>query len=436
MEETVSSSGNNYNTTNEYLTLWDNSPCDLELNLTEKKYDISFKVHASKMSNKRINETSFDDHEVRSTRICSLDTIDSKETNKNNSNLLKRKLQHTNQIFNNGRWTKEEHIKFVEAILLYGNDWKQIQDHVQSRSSAQARSHSQKFFMKLNKSKSLAAHPDCEIDIKYIHNILRKMSYNDYCKTLRILHEAPFAKIKSKCKKSLVFEEQSMVANSSEPHSKDPEILLKSNEAAFNEDYSTEINNPVIYFESNNELSAESINLKKSESNYQDIDYELNHSLRISKVFFSEASLESETTKICNRLKETKEACSPQIFSSNANIYNMIEPEEIECHPLSFFDKPDKEFDHCLISKNRNNCAAFAITENLENLQIPNNCNLQPINLTTVMTDCSLYSFNANIIVGNDIEDIGFIKLYPNEFHERDTTNQLFSSFADQDLFL
>jgi len=51
--------------------------------------------------------------------------------------------------FNCGRWNEEEHKKFMEAILLYGNEWKRVQQYIKTRSSTQARSHAQKFFIRL-----------------------------------------------------------------------------------------------------------------------------------------------------------------------------------------------------------------------------------------------------------------------------------------------
>lgn len=45
---------------------------------------------------------------------------------------------------NTGRWTNEEHQKFLEAIELYGRDWKKVQNYVGTRTSTQARSHAQK----------------------------------------------------------------------------------------------------------------------------------------------------------------------------------------------------------------------------------------------------------------------------------------------------
>ena len=56
---------------------------------------------------------------------------------------------------NNGRWTKEEQNRFAEAVLKYGNDWKNIQNHVFSRNITQVRSHAQKFLMKLKESNFL-----------------------------------------------------------------------------------------------------------------------------------------------------------------------------------------------------------------------------------------------------------------------------------------
>lgn len=50
-----------------------------------------------------------------------------------------------------GRWTKEEHKRFVEALKRFGKDWKKVEDFVGTRSSAQIRSHAQKFFNRLQR---------------------------------------------------------------------------------------------------------------------------------------------------------------------------------------------------------------------------------------------------------------------------------------------
>lgn len=51
-----------------------------------------------------------------------------------------------------GRWTAEEHEKFLAAIELYGRDWKKVQLYVGTRSTTQTRSHAQKYFAKAQKS--------------------------------------------------------------------------------------------------------------------------------------------------------------------------------------------------------------------------------------------------------------------------------------------
>ena len=62
-----------------------------------------------------------------------------------------KKLQISQKESQNGRWTKEEHSRFIEAIIKYGNDWKKVQRYVATRTSTQARSHAQKFLMKLKR---------------------------------------------------------------------------------------------------------------------------------------------------------------------------------------------------------------------------------------------------------------------------------------------
>ena len=49
-----------------------------------------------------------------------------------------------------GRWTKDEHRRFLEGLKLYGKTWKKVQEYVRTRTAAQIRSHAQKYFIKSN----------------------------------------------------------------------------------------------------------------------------------------------------------------------------------------------------------------------------------------------------------------------------------------------
>jgi SHAQKYF class myb-like DNA-binding protein len=51
----------------------------------------------------------------------------------------------------NGRWTTREHDAFIVGLNKYGREWKKVSAHIQTRTSAQIRSHAQKYFAKLNK---------------------------------------------------------------------------------------------------------------------------------------------------------------------------------------------------------------------------------------------------------------------------------------------
>ena len=80
--------------------------------------------------------------------------------------------------FNTGRWTEEEHSKFLKGILDYGNEWKMVRKVIKTRSSTQARSHAQKFFLKIKKViKSQKMQFNEENLLNYISNSIK--NFND-----------------------------------------------------------------------------------------------------------------------------------------------------------------------------------------------------------------------------------------------------------------
>ena len=74
----------------------------------------------------------------------------------NERNECKKKFS-DNFNFNEGRWSEEEHEKFLEGIVLYNINWKKVTTLIETRTSMQVRSHAQKFFnkMKVCKDESL-----------------------------------------------------------------------------------------------------------------------------------------------------------------------------------------------------------------------------------------------------------------------------------------
>ena len=118
------------------------------------------------------------------------------------NNNKQRKNNISNIKYSCGRWKEDEHKRFIEAIIKYGNDWKQVQKYVKTRSSTQARSHAQKFFVKIKKSKVLDFNLDLsKTSIKMFHDMIKEAPVDKYNKILNALNSVAFERGNNKKKK-------------------------------------------------------------------------------------------------------------------------------------------------------------------------------------------------------------------------------------------
>ena len=122
-------------------------------NNTELENNHVFRIEeytSNNLNNKEINE--------------SLENIEKNNNSKNEEN----NSNFNSNEYNSGRWTNEEHQKFIEGIFKYGNEWKRVQSIIKTRSSTQARSHAQKFFLRMKKEISPTILSDENLLLQYI----------------------------------------------------------------------------------------------------------------------------------------------------------------------------------------------------------------------------------------------------------------------------
>jgi SHAQKYF class myb-like DNA-binding protein len=68
-------------------------------------------------------------------------------------------------VVKTGRWTPEEHKKFLEGIAHYGRNWEKVAQNVVTRTTVQIRSHAQKYFKKVQQKDGNAESDDFMDDV-------------------------------------------------------------------------------------------------------------------------------------------------------------------------------------------------------------------------------------------------------------------------------
>jgi hypothetical protein len=61
-------------------------------------------------------------------RACDDDSID-------NEHFTALEVENGVRPARQGRWTRSEHIRFIQALTLYGRDWRRVQLYVKTRTS-------------------------------------------------------------------------------------------------------------------------------------------------------------------------------------------------------------------------------------------------------------------------------------------------------------
>ena len=133
------------------LDIKDTNEANNNINLLGKKTKVSFCIkkqtkQKSRYKNDNVNLFFKKRQKKEKQRICSKKKLFQayKLFYKDDS------IENTNGA-NGGRWSYEEHIKFIESFVNYGKKWNIIQKYIGTRSCKQIISHAQKFFLRLKR---------------------------------------------------------------------------------------------------------------------------------------------------------------------------------------------------------------------------------------------------------------------------------------------
>jgi len=133
-----------------------------------------------------------------------------------------------------GRWTKEEHERFIEGLKQFGKNWKKVEEFVGTRNGAQIRSHAQKFFNRVEKEYNLKLDRNCGSN-KNFQKALRKISESSMSTALSPEHE------KEKV--------TTTTTNEPEPIQEDAKSEASETHKQPSETHSVPMHSPMIHFE-------------------------------------------------------------------------------------------------------------------------------------------------------------------------------------------
>jgi SHAQKYF class myb-like DNA-binding protein len=269
-------------------------------------------------------------------------------------------ITYNNKNYTSGRWKSDEHQRFIDAIIKYGNNWRQVQKCVGTRSSTQTRSHAQKFFEKLKRSKIFKHHKYdfSKNSLKILHDIMENLPLKEYNETLKALHSLSYERNQS---------------------SKNELNIIQNN--------NNEADNLNDNLNENNENNAEN-------GNYE--AYDINHEDNLKGLKFNNQGywfMDNCNNRLYNN--------DDYLFCNNSNNYNISNINNIyncnvnnflNCDYLNYLDiKSRKESDFCSQRKN----SLSELNLNVKELKDQNN-NVEDLNFD-INFNLANNNFNLNI---------------------------------------
>ena len=302
-----------------------------------------------------------------------------------------KKKSSDNIIANEGRWSKEEHEKFLEGIVLYGINWKKVKTLIGTRTSIQVRSHAQKFFYKMKTCKDESLGIDFTLNsICNIRDMINQIKNNNsQYKIINVFKYLTYKcdNLEKSRKKVVVKGDNNFKKN--ELNNPPNIINLKENDLNLNESN--------FFFNQNNIINDQKI-MKETQNinnNYSNISSNMNNQNNIINILHN-------LLKISYYSNAYNFLLSSNVNSSNYDITNSVNKLLI-----NFLITNNSLNNSNLINENILLSLALQnnILNNINNINfihnINNNIDLNNVNYKNNINDISNYNFINNIENGN-----------------------------------
>jgi len=295
-----------------------------------------------------------------------------------------------NFISNEGRWSKEEHEKFLEGIALYGINWRKINTLIKTRTPRQVRSHAQNFYqkMKIRKDEILGIDftSNSVCNIRDMINQIKKNNYN----IINI-----FKYLSDNCDNLEKSRENIVERNHKNIAFKKSELNNQSNIISIKED-SPNINHYNFFFNHNNNINK----LKKT----KETEKINNNGLNV----ITNMNNQNNTLNILQNLL---------IMNYNSILFNSLLSNNLYLSNYDITNSVNKLLINYLISNNELNIPNINNEKALLSLALRNNIlnniilnfihnkiNLEDINYFNIISNNSNYNIFNNINNGNNID--------------------------------